>query len=328
MRIRHLSPAVIGSAAVAAALAAVPLAAAAASPSATPAVNSFPARYSAPYLQISSSDAKDMAADMSASGDKYYSLAFLTPSKSSPCTPFWEDDNQAVNNSTIVNAVKSLQAAGGQVIPSFGGESGGEISDKCSSAQAAETQYANVLSTFNTNRLDFDIEGSVLSNGSGNTLRDAALKLLQKDRPGTQIDFTLPVNPNGLPSSETKLLTNAVNAGVNINLVNIMTMDFGNGQNVLADSQEAIKDTAAQLKTIFKTSGPDYAGLGATPIAGKNDDNENFTQSDAKTIEALAVSDKMQELAFWEVDQYDKPLGYAYSKIFEGITTGSTSGGS
>src|ERR1700722_20031325 len=32
----------------------------------------FPAHFAAPYLQIASSDAGDMAADMAASGDKFY----------------------------------------------------------------------------------------------------------------------------------------------------------------------------------------------------------------------------------------------------------------
>ena len=36
-----------------------------------------PAQYAAPYLQISGSDAGDVAADLSASGDRYYTLAFL-----------------------------------------------------------------------------------------------------------------------------------------------------------------------------------------------------------------------------------------------------------
>src|ERR1017187_8912640 len=36
---------------------------------------SFPAHYAAPYLQISGSDAGDMAAGLSATGDKYCTLA-------------------------------------------------------------------------------------------------------------------------------------------------------------------------------------------------------------------------------------------------------------
>jgi chitinase len=67
--------------------------------------------------------------------------------------------------------------------------------------------------------------------------------------------------------------------------------------------------------------------LGLTPIAGQNDDNENFTQSNASSLESFAASHGVQELAFWEVDGYDKGTGYAYSKIFNKITGGSTGGG-
>ncbi len=59
--------------------------------------------------------------------------------------------------------------------------------------------------------------------------------------------------------------------------------------------------------------------MGLTPIAGQNDDDENFTQSDASTLESFAAGKGVQELAFWEVDQYDKPTGYAYSTIFNKI---------
>ena len=39
----------------------------------------YPAQYAAPYLELSSADVGDMSADMSATGLKYYTLAFLTP---------------------------------------------------------------------------------------------------------------------------------------------------------------------------------------------------------------------------------------------------------
>ncbi|WP_279579020.1 glycoside hydrolase family 18 protein [Fodinicola feengrottensis] len=59
--------------------------------------------------------------------------------------------------------------------------------------------------------------------------------------------------------------------------------------------------------------------IGLTPIAGHNDDNENFTQGNATTLEQFAASKGVQELSFWEVDSYDKKVGYAYSKIFNRI---------
>src|SRR5437588_5325100 len=83
----------------------------------------FPAHYAAPYLQIAGSTAGDLAADMKASGVKYYTLAFLIPQ--SGCTPKWEYNGDGLGAfSSQVNAVKS---AGGDVIVSFGGADGGEL---------------------------------------------------------------------------------------------------------------------------------------------------------------------------------------------------------
>src|ERR1700736_300897 len=70
----------------------------------TPAVGSFPTHFAAPYLQIASSDAGDMAADMKASGNKFYTLAFLIPKGS--CTAQWEDNNDSVGAFTSqINAL-------------------------------------------------------------------------------------------------------------------------------------------------------------------------------------------------------------------------------
>ena len=85
----------------------------------------FTAHYAAPYLQISDADAGDMAADLSASGVKFYTLAFLTPL--SGCTPEWEDGGDAVG--AFKTQISALQAAGGNVAISFGGAEGGVLSD-------------------------------------------------------------------------------------------------------------------------------------------------------------------------------------------------------
>ena len=83
--------------------------------------SAFPAHFAAPYLQISSSDAGDMAADMAATGLKYYTLAFLIPQ--SGCTPEWEDDGSGVG--AFASQISAIQAAGGNVMISFGGADGG-----------------------------------------------------------------------------------------------------------------------------------------------------------------------------------------------------------
>jgi chitinase len=288
------------------------------------AASSYPAHYAAPYLQIASGDAGDMAADMSATGLKYYTLAFLIPQ--SGCTPEWEDNGDSVG--AFTSQINSLKAAGGNVIISFGGESGGELAETCTSVSSLTAAYANVVNTYGVNRLDFDIEGGTLSNTAANTRRDQALAALQAQDPAVQVDYTLAVAPNGLPSQELGVLQDAKAQGVKVNLVNIMTMDFGNGQNALNDALSAAKATSGQLASLYGISTAQaYAMMGLTPIAGQNDDNEVFSTANASTLESFAASNGVGELSFWEVDGYDKPAGYAYSKIFNAITGGSAGSG-
>jgi chitinase len=289
------------------------------------AASSYPAHYAAPYLQIASGDAGDMAADMSATGLKYYTLAFLIPQ--SGCTPQWEDGGESVGSFT--SQINSLKSAGGNVIISFGGESGGEIAQTCTNVSSLTAAYANVVNTYGINRLDFDIESGVLSDTAATTRRDQALAALQAQDPSVQVDFTLGVGPGGLPSGQLNVLKDAKAQGVKVNLVNIMTMDFGNGQNALNDALSAAKATSGQLASLYGISTAQaYAMMGLTPIAGQNDDNEVFSTANASTLESFAASNGVGELSFWEVDGYDKPAGYAYSKIFNAITGGSAGSGS
>ncbi len=282
------------------------------------AASSFPAHYSAPYLQIGSDDSGDMSADMSASGDKYYTLAFLTPK--SGCTPEWEDGDESLG--AFTSQVGALQSAGGNVMISFGGADGGELALTCTSVSSLTAAYQNVVNTYGVTRLDFDIEGGTLDNTSANSRRDQALAALQQADPAVQVDFTLPVAPDGLESDAVSMLQDARSKGVDVNAVNIMTMDFGDGENALADAESAANATVSQLASIYGGSSSSmWAKLGLTPIAGQNDDDEDFTQANASTLESFAASKGVQELAFWEVDGYDKATGYAYSKIFNKITS-------
>src|SRR6202000_243998 len=116
--------------------------------------------------------------------------------------------------------------------------------------------------------------------------------------------------------------------GVKVSLVNIMTMDFGNGQNALNDAESAARGTDSQLASLYGIStAAAYGMMGLTPIAGQNDDNEFFSTANASTLESFAAANGVGELSFWEVDGYDKPAGYQYSSIFNQITGASSGGG-
>lgn len=279
----------------------------------------LPAHFAAPYLQLSSGTAADLASDMNATGLKNYTLAFLIPQ--SGCTAQWEAGGDPVGAYT--SQINALKAAGGSVIISFGGAQGGELAQTCTSVSALTAAYANIVNTYGVTRLDFDIEGGTLGDTAANQRRNQALAALQAQNPSVQVAYTLAVAPNGLPSQEYGVLTDAQSQGVNVSAVNIMTMDFGNGENALNDAESAATASAGQLAGLYGIStSAAYGRLGLTPIAGQNDDNEYFSQSDAQTLESFAAARGVQELSFWEVDYYDKPTGYAYSRIFNQLTGG------
>jgi chitinase len=328
----RISPRIAGALPLAAAtaLAAGGLGLVAAAP-ASAAGSAFPAHYAAPYLQVSGSDVGDMASDHAATGLKYYTLAFLTPQ--SGCTPEWEDGGEAMN--AFTSQVSAIQNDGGNVVISFGGEPNGstpnEIAQTCTSVSSLTAAYKNVVDTYGVTRLDFDIEGSVLSDTAATTRRDQALAALQAEDPSVQVDFTLGVSPSGLPTgsaSEYALLQDARSQGVKVTMVNIMTMDFYDGQPVLSDAESAAKATAGQLSGLYGIStSAAYNMMGLTPIAGTNDDGAIFSTSNAQSLESFAASNGVGELAFWEIDGYDKGTGYQYSSIFNQITGGSSGGG-
>ncbi|MFD1048433.1 hypothetical protein ACFQ1S_24320 [Kibdelosporangium lantanae] len=157
----------------------------------------FPAHYAAPYLELSNDTVGDMAADQKATGLNHYTLAFLIPK--SGCTPQWENGNYALGS--FKSQIASLQSSGGDVIISFGGAEGGELALTCTNQDNLQAAYANVVRTYNVHQLDFDIEGGPLNNKASVTRRNKALAALQKADPSVKVDFTLPVDPGGLPST-------------------------------------------------------------------------------------------------------------------------------
>ena len=282
----------------------------------------IPAHYAAPYLELSNSSVGDMAADKSASGDARYTLAFFIPQ--SGCTPMWEAGDYPVGSFT--SQINSLKSAGGDVIISFGGAQGGELAQTCTNVSSLTAAYKNIVDTYGVTRLDFDIEGDVLNDTGATARRNQALAALQQQEPAVQVDYTLAVDPTGLPGDQMSLLQDAKNKGVNVSVVNLMTMDYYDGQPVINDALSSARASASQLAGLYGIStSAAYGKEGLTPIAGRNDDGAQFSQGDAQTLETFAASNGVAELSFWEVDSYDKATGYAYSRIFNGIT--GTGGG-
>jgi len=271
----------------------------------------FPARYAAPYTEVWNSPSA-LTAARNATGLKYFTLAFVIDG--GRCNATFNGDTP-ITDGGWTSAINSLRASGGDVIASFGGASGTEEALACTSVSALKTQYRRVIDGLNLTRVDFDIEGSSLNNTTANDRRNAALADLQQQyaAAGRRLDvqYTLPVNPTGLASNSISLLDNARSHGLNVTLVNIMSMDYGPSMDMGQAAISAAQGLHTQLGRIWtaKSSAELWAMEGNTPMVGVNDaTNEVFTTSDAADLENFAESHGIQELSFWSLGR-DKACG-------------------
>lgn len=102
------------------------------------------------------------------------------------------------------------------------------------------------------------------------------------------------------------LLKDAIAKGVNFNMVNLMTMDFGNTSADEADETlSSGNGFHSQLKQIFpsKTSSQLRDIIGITDLIGQNDDSEIFTASDGAKVLSFAKQHQIGELSFWALSR-------------------------
>ena len=219
-------------------------------------------------------------------------------------------------DSTTQTDVKNYIAGGGRVILSFGGADGPFLEDDCSTSQFYNI-LNNLVTTYGIYYFDFDVEGAPVDDTASANVRNAAIKQLQAKYPNVYVSFTVPVDPNGLPGDVLQLIQNAKNAGVHINVVNIMTMDYGQqGQSEGSWAVSSAQGTFNQLKGVYTTlnTAQLWSMIGITPMIGNNDypgnnapsNPEKFTIADASTVTQFAQANAIGLVSYWALNR-DQP---------------------
>lgn len=204
------------------------------------------------------------------------------------------------------NDVQNFINNGGKLILSFGGAAGTYLEAACS-----ENDMVNLLrkaiDSHGIRAIDFDIEGSQLEQSWLNGNRNNVIRRLQQIYPGLYLSFTLPVEQGGLPGSAVNLLRTAIQAGVNISLVNIMTMDYGMaaGTNMGSVAIGSANGTFQQLKSLYpgRSDAQLWAMIGITPMIGKNDDATAFTPQHAQAVADFARQKGIGLLSYWALQR-------------------------
>ncbi|SEL42922.1 carbohydrate binding domain-containing protein [Streptacidiphilus jiangxiensis] len=287
-----------------------------AAPTAHAAGTALPAHVFSPYFEAYSSD--DPATLASASGNKYLSMAFLQAATKGSCTAYWNGStSQPISSATFGSSISSIQAGGGDVVPSFGGytaDNGGtEIADSCTNVNSIAAAYESVITTYNVTRIDLDTEDNSLTNTAGIDRRNKAIAQVESwaaaNGRTVQFSYTLPTTTSGLASSGLAVLKNAVTNNARVDVVNIMTFDYYDGatHEMGTDAENAATGLEGQLASLYpsKTAAQLWNMVGITMMPGIDDYGaaETTTVADAANVESWATGKGVAELSFWALER-------------------------
>ena len=276
----------------------------------------------APYVDVTLYPLTSIGTYMDLTGNKYYTLAFITSKNGG--TPAWGGAIDYNQNTTdpwepityIRDGIKRVREAGGDVIVSFGGATGTELAMDIKDVTKLQQTYQKVIDEYKLTWVDFDIEGAAVSDRPSIQRRNQAIAALQKANPNLTIGYCLPVLPEGLTADGIYVLQDAKEKGVKIDVVNIMTMDYGPAYTKdMGDyAIEAAKNTEAKIREIGLN-----AKIGNTPMIGVNDVANNvFQLEDAKQLlEWGKTNDSVRLLSMWSITRdHAKGTGlYNYTMI-------------
>jgi chitinase len=253
----------------------------------------------APYVDMSNSQEGVLNTVISSDGLRSFTAAFTI---GEGCSDIWGDTLPVGNDPTIAAEISSAKAAGASVIVSSGGSAGEPISFTCTDQSTIDAAYQAIINDYGTDELDFDIEGAAIADTTGIDQTFQAMKDLKVSNPNLVWSVTIPVLPTGLDNYGTALLQDAQNMGVTIPIVNIMAMDYYEGDIEMGNAAiSAAENTLSQMKAV--NGSYTYANVGITPMIGINDDGSTFTLADASSVASWASSNGIGRLAFWSVDR-------------------------
>ncbi|WP_316520499.1 carbohydrate binding domain-containing protein [Kitasatospora brasiliensis] len=253
----------------------------------------------APYIDMGAWPTPSMPAMAKAGSLKGYTMGFVT---GVGCKASWFNAYDP-RTAWAKDQVDALRAAGGDVKVSFGGAAGTELAAACTTVDSLFAEYDAVVNAYNLRYVDFDIEGAAIADTASNDRRSAALAKLQQAHPGLKVSFTLPVLPEGLTAEGVAIVKSARDAGVSVDLVNIMAMDYyRTGTDYGNAAVQAAQSLFGQLKALYpaKTDARLWAMVGVTPMIGENDDHQIYNQADAQQLVDFARQNHIGMLAFWD----------------------------
>ena len=293
----------------------------------------WPIRLAAPYIDMSAwvdpasaysiNGAPDLGKLYDESGFAYFNVGFIQPDTNNPLqedgsirwgwggyTSLGDNGGNSTQYQGILTSLDNLRKKGGDYAISIGGQLGNAPWVVTQNQAMLEKFYNEVIDKYSIKRLDLDIEESNQDH-TQNMVNAKAIKSVQ-DKTGIEITLTIPIMPHGWDQKQINIITAYLDAGVDIHLINSMTMCYGTGVAENEDygtaSVRAITNSILQLQNIYANYGvllsesQAYLKTGATfSIGYESDLYPIFTTSMAATIVEDARKNKYGLVSMWSI---------------------------
>lgn len=214
-------------------------------------------------------------------------LSFVVSDPDDACTPSWDgyyELDDAAEKLDLDTQIDTLRSNGGDVVVSFGGQSGTELATGCKDPDELYDAYSAVVERYDLDAVDLDIEMDDLQDSHAGSRRAEAVARLQEDRPDDdplEVWVTLPAGKGGLDEQSQQTVAQLLEAGVDLTGVNLMIMNYGDGKDSERSSYDASVAAAraaqTQVKELYGTAGQELSDeqawqrIGLTPMIGRND---------------------------------------------------------
>jgi hypothetical protein len=264
------------------------------------ATGGWPRQYSAPYVETAQPGFVLPEATQT-SNNRFWTLGFVigTPGR---CDGQWSNGDPIGSDYRLAE-IQSLRARGGDIGISIGGEQGHDPAHYCSSATDTQAVYQRLVDHYALTHLDFDIEEQDVEDIPAVKRRNQAVAALESANPALRVTYTLPIEVAGFDPEPLAALADARRQGVRIDVVNLMTMDFGQrptteGAGTISAAVRAVDQLRALWPAL--STARRWARIGLTPMIGVNDETTQiFDLDDAALVLAFARLHHIAELSFW-----------------------------
>jgi hypothetical protein len=230
------------------------------------------------------------------------------------CRLTWDGDpSMPVAWLTFGPGISQIRAAGGDVIPSFGGYTADhgwtDIADSCTSTRAVAKAYEKVITTYHVTG---SISTSRTTHSRGPPPSIAGTRRFISSSGGRPDTIGSPSSSTRCPRRQaawartvSRVLRSAKRHHARIKVVNIMTFDYYDGghHEMADDTKSAARALVGQLHQIHlhMSTAERWAKVRITEMIGIDDFGpaETFTVADAKAVKRWAASKNLAELSFW-----------------------------